>query len=67
MICCMRSTRHLAILLLVSACTPTQSGGAPASGAAGDPALDPTRCGKVGIGGKDGKDGNEGNEGEWAG
>jgi lysophospholipase L1-like esterase len=43
MICCMRSTRHLAILLLVSACTPTQSGGAPASGAAGDPALDPTR------------------------
>jgi lysophospholipase L1-like esterase len=46
MICCMRSTRHLAILLLVAACTrpgPAQSRGARPSDAAADPALDPTR------------------------
>jgi lysophospholipase L1-like esterase len=45
MICRMRSTRHLAILLLVAACAPVpaQSGGARPSGAAAAPALDPTR------------------------
>src|SRR5258705_2103230 len=46
MIFCMRSTRHLAILLLVGACTgtgPAQSRGARASDAAADAALDPTR------------------------
>ena len=46
MMCCMRSTRHLAILLLLGACTRAvapQDRGAQPTTAAPAPALDPTR------------------------